>query len=152
MTPEKRQDGQDGTGHEPPDDRARDADGAVSSTLEWVAAATGLLLTLAVLGLIVVEIVTGNDRAPPSVMVEVDSIARSPAGYIVEVRAVNGSEATAATVQIEGRLKVGEATVEQSQATIDFVPGFSERRAGLLFTRDPRLHELEVRATGYARP
>ena len=64
----------------------------------------------------------------------------------------NASRRTAAAVSIEGTLRDGGQTVETSTATLSFVPGHSERKAGLIFTRDPRRHALEVRATGYEEP
>jgi uncharacterized protein (TIGR02588 family) len=43
-------------------------------------------------------------------------------------------------------------TVESSEVTIDYVPGEATRRAGIYFSRDPRLHRLEIRAKGYDIP
>ena len=44
------------------------------------------------------------------------------------------------------RIKTTAAT------TLDYVPRFSTRQAGLLFSRDPRDGTLALRALGYAEP
>ena len=120
--------------------------------LEWIAAGIGLLLTLGILGSISWEAVKGGGEAAPAIEVTVERVTPVAAGYVVEVRARNHSPATAAAVQIEGELDKGSAEPVTSSATIDYVPGESDRRAGLFFTDDPRAHKLEVRALGYAKP
>ena len=135
------------------DDReARDQSGSGIPALEWIASAIGLVLTLAILGSISWEAATGNGAEPPAIEVTVERVTPVAAGYVVEVRARNRASATAAAVQIEGELDTGAAEPVTSSATIDYVPGESDRRAGLFFTDDPRAHKLEVRALGYAKP
>ena len=120
--------------------------------LEWVASGIGLLLTLAILGTIGWEAMQGGGNQPPALEVTVERIVPAGAGHAVEVRVHNGSPATAAEVEIEATLKQGDREVATSTAVIDYVPGESDRRAGLFFTEDPRAHQLEVRALGYAEP
>jgi uncharacterized protein (TIGR02588 family) len=119
--------------------------------LEWIASGLGLLLTLGVLGSIGWEAVKGGNGRPPAIAVTVESVTPIASGYVVEIRARNRSAATAAAVQIEGKLDKGGAPVT-STASIDYVPGESDRRAGLFFADDPRAYPLEVRAVGYAKP
>lgn len=126
--------------------------GPISAPLEWISAALGLLLAIAILGLIGWDALTGNGSGAPAVSVQVDRIARTSAGYVVEVTARNETDNTAAEVQLEAQLKQAGQTLETSQATISYVPGSSERKAGFFFTRDPRAARLEVRATGYEEP
>lgn len=126
--------------------------GAFSSTLEVVASALGLLLAVGVLGFIGWEAFHEGGSMPPSIEVHATRILPSGNGYVVEVKASNHSEATAAAVQIEGGLKRAGQSVEKSNATISYVPGKSEREAGLFFTEDPRKGRLEVRAVGYEKP
>lgn len=47
---------------------------------------------------------------------------------------------------------MGGEVVEEGEATVDYVPSSSERRGGLVFTRDPRRHELTLRVKGWAEP
>ena len=120
--------------------------------LEWIAAGLGLVLTLALLAVIGREAVAGETNEPPAIDVRAASIRKLPSGYLVEVVASNRSGGTGAAVQIEGVLKSGSAAVESSDVTFDYVPGHAERKGGLFFREDPRLHELELRALGYQTP
>ena len=120
--------------------------------LEWIAAGLGLVLTLALLAVIGREAVAGETNEPPAIDVRAASIRKLPSGYLVEVVASNRSGGTGAAVQIEGVLKSGSAAVETSDVTFDYVPGHAERKGGLFFREDPRLHELELRALGYQTP
>ena len=138
-------------------DRQQDSGGELNErsatpALEWFSAALGLLLTLAILGFIGREAIKGFSVTPPAIEVSVERITPIPAGFVVEVAAKNRSDATAAAVHVEGVLRAGGRSIETSQATISYVPGRSERRAGLFFTRDPRGAELSVRPTGYEEP
>lgn len=117
--------------------------------LEWVASAIGLLITLGVLGVIGWEAASGDGEAPPAIALSVERVTETDAGYVVEVMAANRSDTTAAGVEIQGKLARGGET---SGATIDYVPGRSERGAGLFFTQDPRAGGLELRALGYEEP
>ena len=120
--------------------------------LEWIAAGLGLVLTLALLAVIGREAVAGETNEPPAIDVRAASIRKLPSGYLVEVVASNRSGGTGAAVRIEGVLKSGSAAVETSDVTFDYVPGHAERKGGLFFREDPRLHELELRALGYQTP
>lgn len=120
--------------------------------LEWISAAVGLVLTLTMVGFIGWQAWTSTGREPPAIEVQVRQILPQADGWVVEIAAVNRSPATAAAVQIEGRLTDGPDVVATSQATLDYVPGHSERAGGLFFREDPRAHALDLRALGYARP
>ena len=137
-----------------PDKSANNAKPAspFSNPLEVVSALVGAILTFGILAIIGWHALTGAEAAPPAISVSPAQIVESPAGYVVEVVARNHSQATGAQVMLEGELKQGGQTVETSQAAISYVPGHSERRAGLLFTQDPRRFELSVRATGFENP
>ena len=120
--------------------------------LEWISAAVGLLITLGMLGFIGWQAWTGADEVPPMIEVSVRRITAVPGGHVVEVTAKNLSPATAAAVVIEGELRDGQRVIATSEATLSYVPGHSERQGGLFFEEDPRAHDLELRALGYARP
>ena len=120
--------------------------------LEWIAAAIGLLLTLAVLGTLGWESVKGSHVEPPAIEAGIGAITPTPAGYVVEVELRNRSSATAAAVEVEGDLTKADGTVVTSTTTVDYVPGDSTRKAGLFFKDDPRRHRLDVRAVGFAEP
>lgn len=125
---------------------------AKASVWEWVAAAVGAALVIAVIGFIAYQAVVARGDPHPRISVRVDTIIGYGDGYIVEFLAENTGGATAAGLLIKGRISSDTGVVEESEATIDFVPSKSRHRGGLLFTKDPRAFRLEVRPAGYQRP
>lgn len=114
--------------------------------LEHAAAAIGGCLTAALVTVLALQAAQGAGR-PPALSVDVERVLETEGGFIVEVRAYNRSRAAAAGVILEGRLEG-----ERSEATLDYVPGRSSRKAGLFFDHDPRRADLSVRALGYIEP
>lgn len=100
----------------------------------------------------VYEAVTAPANPVPQIVVRVDTVIAYPSGHVVEFRAINAGDATAAGVQVEGELRSDTGVVERSESTVDFVPARSWRKGGLLFKGDPRAHRMEVRAVGFGRP
>jgi uncharacterized protein (TIGR02588 family) len=118
--------------------------------LEWAASGIGVLIVLAVLGLLVSDL--SGTGAPPALRVEAGAVTAHPGGFTLEIRVHNGSGAPAARVEVEGVLREAGQLVETGRAVLDYVPGRSVRRGGLVFSRDPRRGELELRALGHAEP
>lgn len=120
------------------------------SWLEWLVAAIGLVLVVAVVGFMIVE--ANGESGPPRIAVRVDSVVVLDDGsYLVEFTAANRSDASAAAVGITGEVRDG-ANVETSSATLDYLPARSERHGGLHFTLDPRRGTIRLRAEGYQEP
>ncbi len=117
--------------------------------LEWAAAAVGLVLVLAAVFVIGREAVAGKP-GPPQITVRAERVTETPSGFVVDVVATNSGGETAAAVVIEGELIGG--TPEWREATLDYLPAGSERRAGLVFGSDPRTHGLKLRAKGFVEP
>lgn len=120
--------------------------------VEWVSAAIGLIIITIMVGLLAIEAIRDRGGVPPILEVKPAGLVASRGGYILEIEVSNGAHATAASVQIEGTLKQGDANLETSNASIAYVPGGSHRRAALVFSRDPRGYRLELRVTGFERP
>lgn len=120
--------------------------------IEWASAAIGLMIIAIMVGLLAVEAIRDRGGVPPILEAKVAGLVASRGGYVLEIDVFNGAHATAASVQIEGVLKQGEADVETSNASVAYVPGESHRRAAIVFTRDPRDYRLELRVTGFERP
>lgn len=120
--------------------------------LEWTAAGIGAVLTLGLLGFLGWEAYERPGGTPPVIEVSLRDVVPAGKGYVAEITARNLSSETAAGVDIEGVLSRGGQEVEQAQATLDYVPGQSERRGGLFFSEDPSEGDLELRALGYAEP
>lgn len=118
---------------------------------EWVIAAFGAALFLAVVGYTAYKAAT-EESVPPQFAVEVRSIEETQGGYAVNFKLSNTGDQTAAGVNIEAKLKSGEQEVERSSVRLGYAPAHSERSAAVLFSKDPRTHTVEIRATGYEEP
>lgn len=122
-----------------------------SSLLEWMMAVVGLIIVGGVLGFLIYRGATKSD-APPNLKVEVESITKTGENYLVNFRVFNTGETTAAAVTIEGELKSGEKAEETSDVSLTYVPGQSQRRGGLIFTKNPNDFQIRIRAKGYEQP
>jgi uncharacterized protein (TIGR02588 family) len=118
---------------------------------EWLVAALGLLLVLTTVTYLLVQAVRGPP-VPPDVVVRVDSIVpTSSAGFLVQFRAANTGDETAAGLTVVGELRDASG-VETSRTPLDYLPGHSERGGGLFFRRDPRRATVRLWAEGYQEP
>lgn len=88
----------------------------------------------------------------PELLVVVEGSFPAGDGYLVQFNAQNHGNATAAGVEIEGQISDGGRVLETSSVTLDYVPGNSEHKGGLLFKADPEAYELVVSAKGYQEP
>ena len=120
--------------------------------VEWVSAAIGLAITGGMFGFLAYEAVLQHNGGPPQMTVVPVGVAKGDSAYVLEVDVENVSHHTGAAVEVEGTLTDGGRAIETSSATLTYVPGGSVRRAGLVFTHDPRSYKLELRVTGYERP
>ena len=120
--------------------------------LEWASAAVGAMVALLLVGTLVAHGLKSARPPPPNLSVAAVGMASSGGGFLVAFDVANASPQTAASVQIEGRLNQGATEIETSRATIDYVPGGSSAKGGLIFAADPRTHRLELRVTGYELP
>ena len=119
--------------------------------IEWAAALVSTLLVLFLLGYTLREALV-REKRPPLIAVRADSILAVEGGYLVMFTARNAGGETAAALVVRGTLRRGDAELEQSEATIDYVPLGGERQGGLHFTLDPSRHALEIGASGFDTP
>jgi len=112
--------------------------------LEWVMGGLGLVLTLAVLAVILREAMAPG--GPPVLEPSLHAVHGGPGAWRAEVEVRNTGAATAAAVEVEGRL--GE---EIASATLDYVPAGGKETATLGFRSDPRAG-LELQVRGWTEP
>lgn len=120
--------------------------------LESLAAGIGLALLVAMFAFLVYEAVKTDDGAPAVMVVEPTGVTSAAGQHVVEIKVTNRSRKTAAAVQVEGVLSEGGSDVETSNASLDYVPGKSQRQGAVVFSKDPRSHKLQLRITGYESP
>jgi uncharacterized protein (TIGR02588 family) len=121
------------------------------SRYEWIAALLGVVVFLGLTGYFAYEAMRG-DRSGPDIVVRVDSVRRSGAGYVAYIRATNRGGMAASSVRIVGELLTGDSVVEASPITLDLLGPRSSQSGGLSFSRDPRAHSLRVRPAGFLLP
>ena len=119
--------------------------------LEWVFAILGFAL---VAGTAIFVTWHGLTRgsAPPDVSVRVDGVAQVRNGYVVTIRGRNAGATTAKNLKVEGELTKGGEVVESAEMSFDYLPPDSERKGGLMFSKDPRQYELKLTPKGYEVP
>lgn len=122
-----------------------------TSPWEWVIAGFSALLVLSVIGFMLYQAFT-QPSTPPNITIEQGEISRSGPGYLVQFHARNRGYTTAQGLMVEGELKMGNETVETSQANLDYVPATGTRTGGLFFRNDPAQYQLNLRPTGYEVP
>jgi uncharacterized protein (TIGR02588 family) len=118
---------------------------------EWIAASVGVVLVAASIAILVHSAMTSPDSAPRLSM-RVASIEKAGEEFLVIIEVGNEGGSTAADARIMAELRVDGVAVEHSETTIDFVPPKSTRRAGVLFSREPRADQLTMRVSGYREP
>jgi uncharacterized protein (TIGR02588 family) len=121
------------------------------AVLEWISGGVGLLITLGTLAFLASRAFT-SPEVTPQLTAEIDRIVPGGGGFTVEITVRNGSQATAAEVQIEGTLVEEGRELRKSVATLDYVPGHSARRASLVFDVPAAQNALSVRVVGYREP
>ena len=112
--------------------------------LEWIMGGLGLLLTLAVLAVILREALAPG--GPPVLEPRLHAVHGGPGAWQAEVEVRNTGSATAAAVEIEGRL--GDET---ASATLDYVAAGGEETVTLGFAADPRAG-LALQVRGWIEP
>ena len=134
-----------------PGEKAQSGRGERISLLEWLVALVGLVLVVGTIAFLVIDAVRG-EGSPPRLEVRADSLTTlGGAGFLVHFTATNRGRETAADVSVVGELR-DAAGVETSRARLDYLPGRSDRRGGLLFRRAPHGTALRVWAEGFQEP
>ncbi len=119
--------------------------------IEWVAGAVSVLLVLVVIGWIGKDALADRDTAPDLVG-RVLRVEQKSQGFQVDFEIRNNASFTASQVKVRGEIS-GMATPTASAETIlDYVPGQSNARGGLIFASDPAGRKITIRATAFNEP
>ncbi|TIQ22899.1 MAG: TIGR02588 family protein [Mesorhizobium sp.] len=122
-----------------------------TSLTEWVVAGISAIALLAVLGYLVVDGLSARDGTARIVVMPL-AVAANEGGFVVEFAAANRAGKSVAAVEVKGELRNGDEVVEESSATLDYVPQNSQRKGALIFTHDPEAYDLRLFASGYSEP
>jgi uncharacterized protein (TIGR02588 family) len=122
-----------------------------TSVLEWIVAGISCVALLAVLSYLVIDGLSGRNGIARIVVLPLE-VAATEGGYVVEFAAANSAGQSIAAVEIEGELRSGDEVVEESSATLDYIPQKSRRKGALIFRRNPEAYDLRLFASGYSEP
>jgi uncharacterized protein (TIGR02588 family) len=118
--------------------------------VERVAGLVSAAIVLGTIGyLLYATLQPGPDE--PILAVTVVQTRESDGSFVVDVEVRNRGRGAAADVHIAGRVRSVDGPEAHGEARVDYVPGFSTRRASLVFGVDRGGHPV-VRIVGYSRP
>lgn len=119
--------------------------------IEWLTGLLSTLVVLAVIGLITKDAFTDKDVSP-DLLVSVTRTEQRSGGSQVAFEVFNSASVTASQVTVRGEVKEGDAVIEQAETVMDYVPGRSKAKGGLIFTSDLAGKTVELRASSYNEP
>lgn len=104
--------------------------------VEWLTGLVSAVIVLAVIGWIAKDAFTDQDTTPDLAATVVTTEQRSN-GFQVSFEVSNGASATASQVTVQGEILDGSHVVEKASTVLDYVPGKSKARGGMIFKNDP---------------
>lgn len=122
-----------------------------TSKVEWIAAACGAALFLAMIGYMAYAGFHEVDGAPRIELATLPPVEQGDR-FLVGFTATNLGEATATSLTVRARLTEDGKEIESQEATIDYLPMRSSRAGGFFFGEDPRKYRLTLVATSYLDP
>jgi uncharacterized protein (TIGR02588 family) len=121
------------------------------NALEWAVFAVGLLVVLGTVGLLVHDMVRGED-SPPDLSVELGQPRRRAGGWAVPVTIHNEGGETAEGARVEVLLELPGGRSERAEFDAAFVPSRSQREGWVVFRHPPASGRLTARVAGYEKP
>ncbi len=119
--------------------------------IEWVSGVVSALVVVAIVAWIGKDAVVDRDTTPDLKGIVLRTEKRSN-GVQVLFEISNESSATASQVAVRGEITDGEAVLERVEMVLDYVPGHSKAKGGLIFREDPTGKTVTVRADAFAEP
>jgi len=119
--------------------------------LEWIVSLLGLVLVIGTSGMMIYYAFY-QQGTPPRLWAAGHGVTLIGDRYLPEFTVYNDGGASAAMVNVAGRLRRDENTLESASVTFDYVPAHSSASGGMYFTRDPRTHQFRLDADAYIEP
>lgn len=119
--------------------------------VEWVTGLAATLIVVAMIGWMVFEAMTKEDR-PPELVAQILAIDPQPSGWRVMIEIRNSGDQAAAAVEVKAALLDGPEPIEEAGMTFDYIAAGSTSRGGLVFVNNPSLHQLQVVPSGFTEP
>lgn len=117
---------------------------------EWLVAFAGLLLVCGSLAFLAYRATT--EDLPPVFEAELLGVsAISHDAYLADVRIHNRGGTAVASLRLVAQVR-GDLPSEPTEVTVDYLPGHSSRKVGLIFPEPPNQDNLEVTFESYSHP
>ena len=123
-----------------------------TSVVEWLAAAAGACVFIAMIGYMLFMSLSGEMDGAPVIKLSSSAVTRQNDIYLVTFQAENTGKQTASSLVVKATLFSGDNAVETSEATIDYLPSKSIGSGGFFFRHDPNTHRLELTPVSYLDP
>ncbi len=118
---------------------------------EWLVAAMGFIIVSVAIGMTLYRGAV-QENSPPNIQISLKSVSQKSQGFLVEFELSNTGNRAASAVNVEGELKTNGETVETRTMTMAYAPSNSKRSGGLIFSKDPSIYDVEIRAVGFEDP
>lgn len=105
--------------------------------VEWVTGLVSAVIVLVVIFWIANDAFKDQDISPDLAATVVITEQRSN-GFQVSFEVSNVASATASQVTVLGEIRDGSDVAERASTVLDYVPGRSKARGGLIFRNDPK--------------
>lgn len=130
---------------------SQNAEHARPHWVEWVTGLVSLAAVCAVIGWLVIDISTSQDRQPDLVthVISTDKVAT---GWQVVFELRNTATLAASGVEVRAQLLEQARLVEEAEVTFDYVAAGSVSRGAVIFENDPARLALTIRAVGFTEP
>ncbi len=119
--------------------------------LSWITASVGLILVLGIIAFLVMRSFEEGDPVP-KIVIHTASSQPDDGKTLIMITIANNGTGAVSSLMVEGELRNGTQTVEQSTVTVDYVPAGSTRTAGMYFVNDPKNFELILTPRSYEEP
>ena len=104
--------------------------------VEWVTGLASAVIVLAVIVWIAKDAFQDQDTSP-DLAASLLIIEKRSNGFQASFEVFNSSSATASQVKVNAEILDGSNVVEKASTVLDYVPGRSKARGGLIFRNDP---------------
>ncbi|MBY5580871.1 TIGR02588 family protein [Rhizobium leguminosarum] len=119
--------------------------------IEWATGVVSAVIVLCVIAWIGKDALVNRDTSPNLVGVVLQTEKRG-GGFQVLFEIRNDSSATASQVTVQGEIREQGSVLENVETVLDYVPGHSKAKGGLIFQQDPAGKTLTVRASSFDEP
>jgi uncharacterized protein (TIGR02588 family) len=119
--------------------------------IEWATGMISAILVIVMIGWVAWQALTEEEQEP-KFTVAVTEKGAVEGGYRVTFDVSNTATKTASAVVVRGEILDGSNSVESADVTFDYVPGGSKSSGAVLFSQDPGVRPLRIRAIGYTDP